>query len=287
MRIVVLGANGQVGRELVALASENRRAALISLSRADVDLSSPGAAAKAILAARPDAVINAAAYTAVDKAETERAAAFRVNAEAVGEIAEASQSIGARLIHLSTDYVFNGEATSPYRENDRTDPVNAYGASKLEGEGRAIAACANAVVIRTSWVYAAHGNNFLKTMLRHAETKSELRVVDDQRGAPTPAVAVARTALTTALSVAGQAGVYHFQGTPVVSWADFASAIFAVAGLPTKVVRIPTSDYPTVARRPSYSVLDCSKIARDYAIAQPDWREDLPRVIAKLVRSGA
>lgn len=287
MRIVVLGASGQVGREIVALASGNSEAALTALSRAEADLAAPGAAARAIVAARPDAVINAAAYTGVDKAETECAAAFRINAEAVGEIAEAAQTVGARLVHLSTDYVFNGEATTPYREDDRTDPVNAYGASKLEGELRAIAACARAIVIRTSWVYAAYGQNFVKTMLRHAATKPELRVVDDQIGGPTPAAAVARAAFAIALSVDGPAGVYHFQGAPVVSWADFASAIFTAAGLPTKVVRIPSSDYPTPARRPSNSALDCSKIARDYAIAQPDWREELPGTVARLRRSGA
>jgi dTDP-4-dehydrorhamnose reductase len=286
MRILLCGANGQVGRETVALAAR-RRLALHALSRAEADLAIPGAAAEAIRAARPDVIINAAAWTAVDKAETERAAATRLNAEAVGEIAEAASSVGARLIHLSTDYVFNGVATTPYREYHPTDPVNFYGATKFDGERRALAACKATVILRTSWVYAAHGQNFVRTMLRHAETKPELCVVADQIGAPTPAAAIAAAVLTLAERRDGPMGLYHFQGRPVASWADFAEAIFAAAGLSTKVVRIPTSDYPTPARRPAFSVLDCAKIARDYAISSPDWRVDLAATIAKIRRGTA
>jgi len=277
MTILVFGAGGQVGREALARGGES----VVSARRAEADLGETGAAARLIARVRPAAVINAAAFTAVDRAESERALAFRVNAEAAGEIARAAADAGARLIHLSTDYVFDGSAAGPLAEDAPTGPLSAYGQSKLEGEQRVLGACPGAIVLRTSWVFAGHGANFVRTMLRLAAEKKPLRIVADQRGGPTPAGALADACLALARRD-GPGGIYHLQGAPAVSWAEFAKAIFAAAALDATVEPIATANYPTPARRPLYTVLDCSKIARDYGIVQPDWRAHLPSIVAEL-----
>lgn len=283
MKIVLFGADGQVGRETVQGAKNLTGIILAPLRRSGADLAEPDAAAAAIRRLSPDAVINAAAWTAVDKAETEADAAHRINALAVGEIAGACRDVGARLIHISTDYVFSGDPTpAPLAENTPTHPINAYGASKLHGEELALGANPDTVVLRTSWVYSTHGGNFAQTMLRLSETRDEIDVVADQIGGPTPASAIAAACLVLAARKHGPAGVYHFQGAPAASWADFAEAIFAAGRRRTKVNRIPTSRYPTPAKRPLYTVLNCSKIHRDYGLEQPDWRSDLALTIGRL-----
>lgn len=284
MHILLFGATGQVGRETID-AARRRGLRLTALSRAKADLSAPGAGAAAIARHRPDAVINAAAWTAVDRAETEEMAARRLNADAPAELAEVAASVGARFIHLSTDYVFDGSASAPLGEGARTAPINVYGMTKLEGEQRVMAAHSRAVIVRTSWVYAAHGANFVKTMLRLAETRDQLAIVGDQTGGPTPASAIAEACLDIALKKSGPGGLYHFQGAPPASWADFAEAIFAQADKAVTVNRILTRDYKTPASRPLFSVLNCAKIFSEYGVRQPDWRTDLAVTIARLQNS--
>ena len=284
MKIVLFGAAGQVGKEVTAASADFPGIDIIPLRRADADLAEAGAAAAVILRTRPAAVINAAAWTAVDKAEAETETACRINALAAGEIAVACREIKARLVQVSTDYVFAGDrAGTPLDERAPARPLNAYGASKLRGEQLAKSGNPDTIVLRTSWVYSVHGANFVKTMLSLAESRDEANVVDDQRGGPTPASAIARACLTIASRRDGPAGLYHFQGSPDASWADFAEAVFAAANCPTKVNRIRTDEYQTAAQRPLYTVLDCSKIDRDYGLKQPDWRTHIAQVAAELV----
>jgi dTDP-4-dehydrorhamnose reductase len=285
MRLLVFGRSGQVATEL-ARAAAAEGLALTALGRAEVDLADPQACARAIAVAEADAVINAAAHTAVDRAESEPDLAGRINAEAPGAMAAAAAARGLPFLHLSTDYVFDGTPGRPWRENDPPAPLGVYGASKLEGERAVAAAGGWHVILRTAWVFSAHGSNFVKTMLRLGAERDELRVVDDQRGGPTPATDIAAALLVIARAFAagrGVPGTFHYAGRPAVSWADFAEAVFAARGGPApRIERIATVDYPTPARRPLNSVLDCSRIARAYGLAQPDWRPGLARVIEEL-----
>ncbi|MEL7485681.1 MAG: dTDP-4-dehydrorhamnose reductase [Pseudomonadota bacterium] len=284
MSILLFGAHGQVGRSLAAMDGARIKSAV----RADADLAVSGAAARLIERTAPAAVINAAAYTKVDAAEDDRAAAHRINAEAVGEIAAAAASIGAAFVHLSTDYVFDGAAATPINETAPTAPLNVYGETKRAGEIAALNAHPDCVILRTSWVYSPYGSNFVKTMLRLSETRDTLNVVGDQIGGPTPARAIAAAALAIAdakCDGASGAGVYHFQGAPAASWADFAEAIFVAANAGTRVDPIPTADYPTPAARPLYTVLDCSRLLTDFGVSQPDWRTDLVETVAALGNS--
>ena len=288
MKIALFGADGQVGRETIAAATRFPAHDIVPLRRDAADLAAPGAAADALLRLKPGAVINAAAWTAVDKAETETGAARRINALAVGEIAAACKEIGARLIHLSTDYVFSGDqAPAPLDENARPNPVNVYGATKLQGEGLARDANPDTVILRTSWVYSAHGANFVKTMLRLSQSRSEIDVVADQQGGPTSAEAIAAACLKILRSGQPGAGICHFQGAPAATWADLAEEIFAAAGRSTKVNRIAASAYPTPARRPLYAVLNCARILREFGVEQPDWRRDVARTIERLTAAEA
>lgn len=274
--ILLLGSRGQVGFELRRTLAP--LGPVIALGRADVDLAEPGALRAAVRVATPALIVNAAAYTAVDKAEGERDLAFRVNAQAPGVLAEEAARSGARLVHFSTDYVFDGAARRPYREDDPTGPLGAYGESKLAGEQAVRDATADHLILRTAWVYAARGRNFLLAMRRLAREREELRVVDDQRGAPTWARAIAEA---TALMLArgGPPGTYHLSAAGETTWHGFASAIvahMADAGelpRPVAVTPITTADYPTPARRPAYSVLDGAKLAADYRITLPHWRD--------------
>ncbi|MDA1116576.1 MAG: dTDP-4-dehydrorhamnose reductase [Proteobacteria bacterium] len=274
MRILLTGKDGQVGWEL-----QKTLAALgevTALGRAELDLRDAERIGEVVRAAKPEVIVNAAAYTAVDKAESERDLAFAVNAVAPGVLAAEAKRSGALLVHYSTDCVFDGSKNSPYVENDELNPLNIYGASKLAGE-RAIAdsGCRH-LILRTSWVYGPRGSNFLLTMLRLARERPELRVVDDQIGAPTSSLAIARA--TAQLLPRGAGGLYHFCAAGEASWCGFARAILARAGIATPVVAIRTEDYPTPARRPRNSCLDCSRLRKDFGLSLASWEEQLSEV---------
>jgi len=274
LRILLTGRNGQVGWELQkALAPLGE---LTALGRAELDLRDAGRIREAVRASNADAIVNAAAYTAVDKAESEREAAFAVNATAPGVLAEEAKRSGALLVHYSTDYVFDGEKPAPYVEEDEPNPINAYGASKLAGERAIAASGCRTLILRTSWVYGPRGANFYLTMLRLARERPELRVVDDQVGAPTSSLAIARA--TAQLLRPGAHGLYHLSAAGRTSWCGFARAILARAGIATPVVAIRTEDYPAPAKRPRNSRLDCSRLRADFGVALAPWEEGLAEV---------
>ncbi len=256
------------------------------LGRDRADLTDPAACAALIRAARPRAVINAAAYTAVDRAETDPDTARLVNADAPAAMAQACADLGIPFLHISTDYVFDGSGDQPRAEDAPTAPLGVYGATKLAGEQGVAAAGGTWAVMRTSWVFSAHGANFVKTMLRLGAERDRLTVVADQIGGPTPAADIAAACLRMIRVMRDRpdttGGIYHFAGTPDASWADFARQIMAQAGLAAQVADIPSSDYPTPAARPLNSRLDCGRIARDFGIARPDWRAGLTRVLDQL-----
>jgi dTDP-4-dehydrorhamnose reductase len=274
--ILLTGAGGQVGFELArSLAAHGE---VIALDRAALDLADADAIVASVRQARPQLIVNAAAYTAVDRAESERDAAFSVNARAPGILAEEAKRLDAVLIHYSTDYVFDGRRTTPYDEAAPTGPLNVYGASKLEGEGAIAQTRARAVVFRTSWVYGARGSNFLLTMLRLAKERDELRVVADQHGTPnwcrTLADATTATVARGLPWLAERAGMYHLASSGSTTWHGFAQAIIGDAPRP-RVVGIATTDYPTPARRPAYGVLSTRKFEATFGYAMPDWRDAL------------
>ncbi|MCC1495056.1 dTDP-4-dehydrorhamnose reductase [Cognatishimia sp. F0-27] len=282
LKTLVFGTTGQVARELALTRPDH--VALTALSRADADLALPEICAEAIATHAPDLVINAAAYTAVDRAEEEPREATLINAEAPAAMAEICATRGIPFCHVSTDYVFDGTGTQAWHPSDRAAPLGVYGRTKWEGEEAVRAAGGPHAILRTSWVFSAHGSNFVKTMLRLSESRDTLSVVADQIGGPTPARDIARAlwALGASLRTGGPSGTYHFAGQPAVSWADFARAIFARAGKPVTVTDIPSTDYPTPARRPANSRLDGTTLARDHGIAQPDWQAGLDAVLATL-----
>lgn len=277
--LLVFGRTGQVARALQQLAP------VLALGRDTADLAQPGACAAAIHAHRPRAVINAAAYTAVDRAEDEGPLARAINGLAPAEMALACTALNIPLVHISTDYVFPGTGHHPWAPGDTTLPANAYGRSKLAGErGIRASGCTHAI-LRTSWVFSAHGTNFVKTMLRLSETRDQISVVDDQIGGPTPARSIA----TACLAIAGQlqdapekTGTYHFSGAPDASWCSFARAIFAQAARPTRVQAIPTSAYPTHAARPLNSRLDCNTTTSVFGLPRPDWHAGLKECLTQL-----
>jgi dTDP-4-dehydrorhamnose reductase len=280
MKLLVLGATGQVARELQRLAP-----GADYLGRDRADLSDPAACAAAIHAIRPQAVINAAAWTAVDKAEAEEDAALLVNGAAPTAMAAACAELGIPLVHISTDYVFDGSGDAPFAPDHPTAPLGAYGRTKLAGEDGVRASGATHAILRTSWVFSAHGANFVKTMLRLGAERDSLNVVADQIGGPTPAADIAQACLTMAAQLVndpGLSGTYHFSGAPDVSWADFARAIMARAGLGCQINDIPTSAYPTPARRPANSRMECSSLKTAFGIARPDWRAGLAQVVREL-----
>lgn len=278
MSILIFGKTGQVATEL------QRQAKVTALGRDRADLSDPAACAAAILDARPAAVINAAAYTAVDRAEEDEALATTINGDAPGAMARACAGLGIPFLHISTDYVFDGSGDTAWSTDAPPAPLNAYGRSKLAGEQAVMAAGGPHAILRTSWVFSAHGANFVKTMLRLSETRDALSVVADQIGGPTPAADIAATLLNMAdqMQQGTGGGLYHYGGQPAVSWAGFAREIFAQAGRAVTVTDIPTADYPTPAPRPLNSRLDCSRLTRDFAIPAPDWRAGLAQVLADL-----
>ena len=284
MRVLLFGANGQVGVE-VQRSAKAAGAEVFPVDRALCDLTKSGGPSRLIEATTPDAVINAAAYTAVDKAESDAEAAHAVNAAAPGEMAMTCAELGVPLVHFSTDYVFNGEGIRPYLETDAPAPLGVYGRTKLEGERAVIAAGAVHAILRLSWVFSAHGANFVKTMLRYGVERDVMRVVADQRGKPTPAAAAAAASLVVArtlMDAPALSGVYHFAGDEETTWADFAAAIFKTAGMNVAVERIATADYPTPAKRPNYSVMDTRLFEETFGFAAPSWRDGLRAVIAEL-----
>jgi dTDP-4-dehydrorhamnose reductase len=287
--ILVFGGNGQLGQEL-ARAGAQRRVPLVGLGRSETDIADAAAIARAIAQHRPQLVVNAAAYTKVDLAETEVEAARLGNEIGPGLLAKACADAGVPLVHISTDYVFDGTKSGPYVETDPVAPTGSYGRSKAAGEAAVRAANPHHVIIRTAWVYGAFGNNFLKTMLRLAATRDELRVVADQRGCPTSTADLADAILGIAPRlIAGEDlwGTYHFAGSGVTTWHGFASRIVAaqapLTGRTPRVTPITSADYPTPARRPANSALDCGKFARVFGIHARPWEDEADRITCAVV----
>jgi dTDP-4-dehydrorhamnose reductase len=290
MRIAVTGSRGQVAASLIERAGKGVE--VVALGRPAFDLEDRGAVIAGLERARPEVVVNAAAYTAVDKAEVEEAVAIRVNGDGAGHVAEAAERLGVPLLHLSTDYVFDGALPRPYREEDPTGPTGAYGRSKLIGEKRVAERCPNSVILRTAWIYSPFGANFVRTMLRLNETREEVSVVADQIGNPTSALDIADALLAIAARVKDDSspalrGVFHMTGSGEASWADFAEAIFCEAAArgrrSTRVKRIASADYPTLARRPANSRLDNEKLRRVYGFKLLEWRASLKACCQRLL----
>jgi dTDP-4-dehydrorhamnose reductase len=297
-KILITGANGQLGQELrvaasaitatsgTFAASALSAADFIFLTRNEFSLGDPRSIRPLFAAHHPAYCINCAAYTAVDKAETDKETAFRVNGDAVGDLAAIGKEYGTRLIHISTDYVFDGTSATPLNETDPTGPVNIYGASKLKGEQLAMQAHPEGtVILRTSWVYSEFGNNFVRTMIRLMKEKEFIRVVDDQIGSPTYAADLAGAILQIIAAPAFIPGIYHYSNAGEISWYEFALAIKEMTGSPCRVDPLPTAQYPTPARRPHYSLLDKSLIKKTYGVAIPDWKDSLALCLATLGNS--
>ena len=290
MRIAVTGSRGQLASSLIERAHGDVEIA--PLRRPAFALEDRRAVLDGIEMVQPDVIINAAAYTAVDKAEAEEDLALRVNGEGAGHVAEAAARIGVPLLHLSTDYVFDGALDRPYREDDQTGPISVYGRSKLIGEKRVAERCPDSVILRTAWVYSPFGANFVRTMLRLNEMRDEVGVVADQRGNPTSALDIADALLAVAMRMRADAspllrGVFHMTGSGEATWAEFAEAVFENAHARgrrlTRVKRITTANYPTPARRPANCRLDNAKLRRVYGLALPEWRASLAVCCARLL----
>lgn len=282
--ILVTGARGQLGYELAAALQAHGD--VVAVDRAALDLADAGAIVRTVRAVVPALIVNAGAYTAVDRAEQERERAFAVNASAPGILAEEARKLGAMLIHYSTDYVFDGTKAVPYDEQARPNPLNVYGASKLAGEHAIVAARASALIFRTSWVYGLRGSNFLLTIRRLAAERDELRIVADQQGVPNWCRALAgATATLVGRGVpylAERAGLYHLSATGATTWYEFARAIVGTAAVP-RVVPITTADFPALARRPAYGVLATGAFQRAFGFALPDWRTMLQSCVTSPV----
>lgn len=283
MKILVFGHSGQVATELRALDVDDVQ--IIALARADADLTDPAACAAAIDAHAPDAVINAAAYTAVDKAESDAETAQVINADAPAAMARACAARDIPFVSISTDYVFSGTGDTFWAPAELTDPQSVYGRTKRDGEIAIVKAGGRYAVLRTSWVVSAHGNNFVKTMLRLGAEREALTIVADQIGGPTSAAEIAQACIKIAkilVTEPKKSGIYHFSGAPDTSWADFARVIFDAANIPCAVTDIPSSDYPTPAKRPLNSRLDCTATEAAFGISRPDWRESLAHILTQL-----
>lgn len=280
--ILVTGQNGQLGNELKVLSEKYSSYDYIFTDVAELDITNEEKVNEFFTTNQPAICINAAAYTAVDKAETERALALKINAWAVGNLAENCKKINTKLIHISTDYVFDGRADSSYTEKDPVNPVNFYGESKLKGEQMALEKNPSTVIIRTSWVYSFFGNNFVKTMLRLMKERESLSVVNDQFGSPTYAADLAAVIMKIASQAEDKDGIYHFSNEGVISWFDFAVAINDLAGLSCNIKPIDTSGYPTPAKRPAYSVMNKEKIRSTFGIELKDWKDSLQKCLRLL-----
>lgn len=285
MKVLITGARGQAGQELCRTAP--KQVELLCLDRNRLDICDGAAVLRTIQTERPALIINAAAYTAVDKAETERDQAFAVNATGASNLAAAAAAVGARFLHISTDFVFDGSKSSPYQPDDRPNPLSVYGASKLAGEQAALAGGGNPLIVRTGWLYASHGQNFVKTILRLLGEREELAVIADQLGTPTWTGSLAQ-ALWAAAAKPELRGIYHWSDAGVASWYDFAVAIqeealqLGLLSRPIPITPITTTAYPTPARRPAYSVLDKSATWRDFTITGQHWRVCLRQMLKEL-----
>ena len=292
MRVVVTGREGQLARSLVERAAGIAGVELAAVGRPELDLEVAGSAARAIAAADPEVVINAAAYTAVDRAEEEPDRAFRINADAAGEVAEAARSAGAAVIQISTDYVFDGRSPEPYGEHSPVSPTGVYGRSKLAGEERVRAANPDHLILRTAWVYSPFGRNFVRTMLGLARNRDEVAVVDDQRGTPTSALDLADGLLAVLRADRQRWGeTFHFAGQGTCSWADLAEETFRASrelGGPTaKVRRITTAEFAAPAPRPAFSALDSTRFEQAFGFTARDWRASLRAVVERLLSEEA
>ena len=287
MRVLITGSNGQLGSEIKELASEYENLQCVFKDLPELDICDAEVLNTFIIDQHINAVINCAGYTAVDKAEEEALIAQKVNSEGVLNLANALKKVDGKLIHISTDYVFDGNHSQPYKESDPVSPVGVYGKTKRAGELAVLNSSIDAIVIRTSWLYSMYGNNFVKTMLRIGNNKKSIQVVSDQLGTPTYAKDLAKTCLDI-LSDAGSTNIskkgslYHYSNEGVTSWYDFATAIMEISNIDCKVIPIETKDYPTEARRPMYSVLDKSKIKSDFKVTIPHWRDSLANCIKKI-----
>ncbi|NKM54615.1 dTDP-4-dehydrorhamnose reductase [Rhizobium anhuiense] len=290
MRIAVTGKSGQVTSALQALKAPDIE--VIAIGRPELDLLAPSMVRETIAKLKPDVVVSSAAYTAVDKAESDEAAAFAINRDGAGAIAAAAAELSIPVIHLSTDYVFDGDKLERYVESDPVGPVSVYGRSKLEGEYAVAAANENHVILRTAWVYSTFGHNFVKTMLRLAETRDELSVVSDQLGCPTSANDIAEAIVKIAARLSSDSspdlrGVFHLAGSGETNWAEFARYILSILEEKTGgrvIVRdIATADYPTAAKRPANSRLCCDKLKRLYGVSMPEWQVSTRTVVTKLL----
>jgi dTDP-4-dehydrorhamnose reductase len=290
-KILVIGANGQLGMELQQLAPGNPAFDFVFTTREQLSLDDLKAINRFFSEHKPQYCINCAAFTAVDKAESEKESAYRVNAEAPGVMAAACKKNNIQFIHVSTDYVFNGNGTAPYKEDDQTDPVNLYGASKLEGEKLVMRNDPGSIIIRTAWVYSEFGKNFVKTMLRLMAEREQVGVVSDQYGTPTYAADLAEAIMkiistfenpTSHSPLSTHNGIYHFSNEGQISWYDFAVAIKDLIGSSCKVNPITTMQYPTPAKRPAYSVLDKTRIRDSFNIPIKDWKASLAVCLQKI-----
>jgi dTDP-4-dehydrorhamnose reductase len=289
LRLLVTGTEGQVARALLRRGASHAGIAVEAVGRPEIDLEQPDTVTAALIARAPDVIVNAAAFTAVDKAEVEENRAFAINRDGAAAAATAAAQLGIPLIHLSTDYVYDGGNRQPYVETDVTAPLGVYGASKLAGELAVSTACPNALILRTSWVYSPFGSNFVKTMLHLGATRDRLRVVDDQIGNPTSALDLAGAILRIVPGLDGQGGLYHLAGTGHVSWCGLARHIFEVSascgGPSLPVEAITTADYPTPARRPAHSWLSSAAFERRFGFALPPWQESVTGVVRELLQS--
>jgi len=287
MKVLITGSNGQLGSEIKELASDYENLECIFRDLPELDICDIKALTTCIVDENINAVINCAAYTAVDKAEENPVIAQQVNAKGVLNLVNALKKVDGKLIHISTDYVFDGNHSQPYKETDQVSPKGVYGETKRAGELAVLNSSIDAIVIRTSWLYSAYGNNFVKTMLRLGNVKESIQVVFDQIGTPTYAKDLAKTCLDI-LSNAGftnisnKGKIYHYSNEGVISWYDFARAIMEISNIDCKVIPIETKDYPTQAVRPLYSVLDKSKITSDFKVTIPHWRDSLTNCIKKI-----
>lgn len=282
--ILVSGANGQLGKELKKLAPIYSGFDFVFLSREDMPIHHFEMVRHYFTVYQPAFFINSAAYTAVDRAEEEKDKTFQINAEAVGVLAAVCRENQCRFVHISTDYVFDGQANKPYTEEAKTNPQSVYGTSKKEGEEQALKFNPDAIIIRTSWLYSEYGKNFVKTIIRLLQEKEEINVVADQIGSPTYAVDLAEIILQIISSGKWIPGIFHFSNIGIISWYEFALAIKAFTGSACKINAITTAQYPTPAKRPAYSVLDTSKIQSVYGLEMKDWKDSLKSCISLLAK---
>ncbi len=282
MKILVTGAGGQLGSEIKDLAGEYSTDRFVFVDRDEMPLDNLDQVRTVLEEVQPDIIISGGAYTAVDKAETEPDLVDVINHQAVASMAEWAKSNDKKLIHISTDYVFQGNSAAALKEDEPTDPINVYGLSKQRGEAAISKSGADAVIIRTAWVYSAYGANFVKTMIRLMSELEEISVIADQIGSPTYARDLAKAILDIIYADRWQAGIYHFSNEGEISWYDFAMAIRELKGLNCQVNAIPTEQYPTPAKRPKYSLLDKTKIKAQFGVVVPHWKDSLQRMLEKL-----